>query len=70
MQINCDEFSDTEYVLVDPSCSGSGIINRLSYHQVRVASGKLEVMLIDSTVFMISYGPPRVVASLLVRFLH
>ena len=36
-QVRPEEHSDTEYILVDPSCSGSGIANRLNYDSVRSA---------------------------------
>ena len=35
-QIKVEDYKETEYILVDPSCSGSGITNRLSYHSVSI----------------------------------
>ena len=30
------DYREVEYILVDPSCSGSGIVNRLDYSKVRM----------------------------------
>jgi putative methyltransferase len=41
IQINPGDYGDTEYILVDPSCSGSGILKRLSYHNNEASSRRL-----------------------------
>ena len=33
VQIDPSCFQDVKYILVDPSCSGSGILNRIEYDQ-------------------------------------
>ena len=33
MQVDSSSYQDVKYILVDPSCSGSGILNRMEYDQ-------------------------------------
>jgi putative methyltransferase len=42
LRIRPDDYSDTEYILVDPSCSGSGMIDRLNYSCDGVSPKRLE----------------------------
>ena len=47
IQIDPVDYRDTEYILVDPSCSGSGIFKRLSYHNVSVVLHCVSVFMHD-----------------------
>ena len=33
-QVSPSDYEDVEYMLVDPSCSGSGIVGRVDYERV------------------------------------
>ena len=35
-QVSPSDYEDVEYMLVDPSCSGSGIVGRVDYEQVSI----------------------------------
>jgi len=42
LEINPEDYSDVEYIIVDPSCSGDGMVNRNSMAGSEVTAEKLE----------------------------
>ena len=45
-KVRPEDYSSTEYILVDPSCSGSGILSRQDYSCVRKADVYVYVVLL------------------------
>ena len=48
-QVSPSDYEDVEYMLVDPSCSGSGIVGRVNYEQV---SSRLFICLISTIALL------------------
>lgn len=53
-KINPAEYSDVKYILLDPSCSGSGIVNRVSGQQghIKKASERLKSLSIFQSILL------------------